>query len=294
MYCGVVILPLLIFGLPETHHYRNLRRMHKKDPAAAADVHERDDIFATPPVFKTPFYVMSILMEKQVIMHAIITLISYASWFCALTELPIALALPPYNLSPALIGVCYVPGGVAGVLASPIGGRLSDKSAAAHPSQPMVRLYYNTIIVGTLLPAALLLFAWSVHYKLHLAVILVAQFFIGLAAAGYVPSVFGYLTAIKQQGAGAAASGIHSTMFIMAGVLILVASAAVQGIGFGYFFTLVAGLNLLAAGAAVVQIWRRREQSKALIQAASRVDVMKSQVHSTADKSPEAGGLSLV
>lgn len=277
--------PLLLFGLPETHHFKNLKRMHKRDPEAAAEVHERDSIFSTPPVFKTPFHVIGILFEREIIMHGIITLISYASWFCALTELPIALALPPYNLSPALIGVCYVPGGVAGVLASPIGGRLSDKSAAAHPSEPMVRLYYNTILVGTVLPAALLLYAWSVHFKLSLAVVLVSQFFIGLSAAGYIPSVFGYLTAIKQQGAGAAASGIHSTMFLTAGVLILVASAAVQGMGFGYFFTMVAGLNLLAAVAAMVQIWRRREQSKAVMRAASRVNLLESQVNCTADAS---------
>lgn len=293
MFCGVVILPMLVFGLPETHHYRNLKRIHKKDPAAAAEVQERVAIFDTPPVFNTPFFVMRIMLEKQVVLHGLVALVSFGSLFCALTEMPIALALPPYNLSPAFIGLCYIPGGIAGVFASPIGGRLSDRSAAAHPSEPMVRLYYNTIMVGTLLPAALLLFAWSVHYSLNLALVLVAQFFIGLVAAAYMPSVFGYLTALKQQGAGAAASGIHSMIFIASGILILVAAAAVQGMGFGQFFTLLAGLNALVAVAGIIQIWTRRQHSKAVIQeAASRADLMpQSQVDSSTGKEVEINGL---
>jgi hypothetical protein len=51
--------------------------------------------------------------------------------------------------------------------------------------------------------------------------------------------------------------------------LILVASAAVAGMGMGPFFTLLAGLNLLTTGAAAVQIFRHREQSREMIRVAS-------------------------
>jgi hypothetical protein len=51
--------------------------------------------------------------------------------------------------------------------------------------------------------------------------------------------------------------------------LILVASEAVAGMGMGPFFTLLAGLNLLTTGAAAVQIFRHREQSREMIRVAS-------------------------
>jgi hypothetical protein len=78
---------------------------------------------------------------------------------------------------------------------------------------------YNTAISGLLLPCSLLLYGWAMQYKLHLAVILAAQFFIGAAECAYTPALFGYLTALKQQGAAAAAAGLHSTMFFASAVV---------------------------------------------------------------------------
>jgi hypothetical protein len=109
--------------------------------------------------------------------------------------------------------------GVAGLIASPLGGKLSDIAAAANPAVPLARLTYNTAVSGLLLHCSLLLFGWAMQFKLHLAVILVAQFFIGAATCAYTPSLFGYLPAMKQQGAAAAAAGLHSTMFLASAVV---------------------------------------------------------------------------
>ncbi|WIA33828.1 hypothetical protein OEZ86_006937 [Tetradesmus obliquus] len=198
-----------------------------------------------------------VLAEGGVALHAIVALLSFGSMFCSLTEMPLFLAVAPYNLSPALTGLCYMAMGVAGIIASPLGGKLSDAAAATHPAAPLARLMYNTAISGLLLPCSLLLFGWALHFKLHLAVILVAQFCIGAAACAYTPSLFGYLTAMKQQGAAAAAAGLHSTMFLASAVLVLVASAAASAMGVGAFFSLLAGLNLLSAAVAGQQIYRQ-------------------------------------
>lgn len=105
------------------------------------------------------------------------------------------------------------------MIVSPLGGLLSDKAAAAHPGKPLVRLVYNNVISGVLMPASLLLYGWVMQAKLHLAVVLVSQFAIGVALASYLPAIFGYLTALKQSAAAAAAAGVHSGMFIMSGVV---------------------------------------------------------------------------
>ncbi|WIA13681.1 hypothetical protein OEZ85_007241 [Tetradesmus obliquus] len=272
MYAALIILPMAAF-MPETHQYKKLRRMHQRDPEAAAEVEEAASIFSTPPVFKAPHYPIKILCEKDIVLHAIVALLLFGSMFCSITELPLYLAAPPYNLSAAMIGLCYIPAGLASMIVSPLGGLLSDKAAAAHPGKPLVRLVYNNVISGVLMPASLLLYGWVMQAKLHLAVVLVSQFAIGVALASYLPAIFGYLTALKQSAAAAAAAGVHSGMFIMSGVLILVASAAASAIGMGPFFTLLAGLNLLTTGAAALQIFRHREASREMIRSASRAQL---------------------
>lgn len=80
------------------------------------------------------------------------------------TQFPVYMALPPYNLTAGIIGVAFLPMGVAGLVGSPIGGILSDKSAAASPAVPEARLIHNTLINFLLMPAGLLIFGWVAYY----------------------------------------------------------------------------------------------------------------------------------
>lgn len=54
-----------------------------------------------------------------------------------------------------------------------------------------------------------------------------------------------YISTVKQANASAAAAGVNCGMFMLAGVLILVGAYAVQAMGVGPFFTLLAGVQLL-------------------------------------------------
>ena len=54
-------------------------------------------------------------------------------------------------------------GVLAGLVGSPIGGMLSDKTAAAHHDEPEARLIHNTLINLALMPAGLLLFGWTIQ-----------------------------------------------------------------------------------------------------------------------------------
>jgi membrane protein implicated in regulation of membrane protease activity len=69
-----------------------------------------------------------------------------------------------------------------------------------------------------------------------------------------------YISTIKQANASAAAAVVHCGMFILSGVLILISVYAVNAMGIGPFFTLLAGLQLLVAAVAaacVVRDFRR-------------------------------------
>lgn len=82
--------------------------------------------------------------------------------------------------------------GVGGFLAAPVAGSLSDRAAAAHPDNPESRLVYSAVGALVVSPLALLAYGWSLQYTIHIAVPLVAQFFIGAGCAAWLPAIMGY------------------------------------------------------------------------------------------------------
>ncbi len=55
-----------------------------------------------------------------------------------------------------------------------------------------------------------------------------------------------YLSSLKQSEAGAAIAASETTINMAAGIMIMVSAVAVEAIGFGYFFTILATLNAAA------------------------------------------------
>lgn len=153
-------------------------------------------------------------------------------------------------------GVSYLAMGVAGFVGSPLGGKASDITAARWPQLPQARLVANVITALVLMPVGLLLYGWTLHFNTHIVGPLVGHFVIGVASAAYLPGMFGYISTIKQQNASAAAAAVQAAMFIIAGVLIYASVAGVQSLGFGWFFTLLAGIQGVVASIASVCLWR--------------------------------------
>ncbi|WIA11174.1 hypothetical protein OEZ85_011305 [Tetradesmus obliquus] len=216
---GGVILPLILLGVPETHHYWNLARLQRQDPAAAEGLKEAAAIRARPPRFQAPWYPYQILLDKYVILHATVTLVTFGSMFCSVTQLPVLLAQPPYGptghgMSPGTIGLACLSASAAGIIAAPIGGRIADFSAAVHGrnAHPLQRLMYNNALNLVLKPIGLLLYGWTAQYKLHVALPLVGMFLIGVSNNVYLPGIFSYVTNYRPQAAAAAAAGIHSVI----------------------------------------------------------------------------------
>jgi UPF0716 family protein affecting phage T7 exclusion len=83
------------------------------------------------------------------------------------------------------------------------------------------------------------------------------QVWMGWACSICLAGVFGFLTTMKQTAAAAAAAMVQTLMFVAAGILIIVSSIVTRAIGYGAWFTVLAGLQLLVSAAAYVQIHRR-------------------------------------
>lgn len=71
-----------------------------------------------------------------------------------------------------------------------------------------------------------------------------------------------YISTVKQANASAAAAVVNCGMFVLSGVLILVSVYAVNAMGIGPFFTLLAGLQLLVAAVAAACVARDFRRAK--------------------------------
>ncbi|WIA31137.1 hypothetical protein OEZ86_001155 [Tetradesmus obliquus] len=263
MYAAVILLPLLIFVVPETHQYIVLQRLKSNNALAAAEIDEAPEIERHPPRFQAPWYPYQLLLDRAILLHAASTFVAFGAMFCCVVQLSWFLAAAPYYISPAMIGIACLAQNAAGFFFCPIGGKLSDIGYAKNPQQPQLKLLYNNAANLVLLPASVLLYGWSFHFKLHIAIPLIALFLVGVATSIYVPAVFSYLTTIKQQNAAAACAGVQSLMFLACGLFLLVAGVAVEKMGAGPFFTLLAGLCVVSSTVAGVQIHANRKAAAA-------------------------------
>lgn len=198
-----------------------------------------------------------------------LTFITFGINFASMTETPRLLAAPPYNLPPNLIGLVFLARGLASMVASLLGGRLSDASAAAEPDVPQARMRRSIIAsVVTLLPGVLL-FGWALGRDWHVAVVAVSLVGISTGNSFHLSSVMAYVTTVKQASAGAAAAAMQTAMFVGAGVSTLVVSAGVTSIGSGWCFTAFAGVYAIVAAVAYACVarasWRRRQQKKSAV-----------------------------
>eukprot|EP00878_Enallax_costatus_P024730 GHUV01026413.1.p1 GENE.GHUV01026413.1~~GHUV01026413.1.p1 ORF type:complete len:268 (+),score=17.46 GHUV01026413.1:146-949(+) len=219
---------------------------------------------SSPPTVCQCFLHCRFLIEPSIAPHSTVAFITFGINLAALTEIPAALAAPPYSLSPAIIGVTFLSDGIAGLVGSPLGGWVSDKSAAKHPDEPESRLWYNTLSTLVVMPMGILLYAWSVEYKTHLVVIIISLSLMGWAWAWAVcaPGVFGYLTTLKQSAAGAASAAVQTSMFVSSAVFILVSSVAVKAIGPGAWFSAMTGLEIVVTAIALWQIIRKKREAR--------------------------------
>lgn len=250
---AVSVLPLLLLVVPETHQYKVLQRLERENPAAAAAIEEAAAITASPPVFRKPWAPLSSLFGASCITHCLISMLAFGSWFAVLGEMAGTLAHAPYSLSQSLIGLSFVPMGIAGMIASPLGGLLADKAAAAAPGAKFARLKWGTGFALVVMPAGLVLFGCGLQFQLHIVVPFMGSIITAVASFAYMPGYFSFLANSYQQQAASVTGAAQAALFAMAGVIFQSASAGVAAWGPAAYFSLLAGLQALLALVAIGQ-----------------------------------------
>lgn len=157
-----------------------------------------------------------------------------------------------------LLQVAFLADGIPGLIAAPLGGMLSDQSAAKHPHEPEARLVLNTLIAMITMPSGLLIYAWAMHTKAHMGYIFFGMALISFGCGSYLPGLFGYLTTLKQSAAAAASAAVQSLMSIIAGVIVITSAVAARALRHGPWFTILAGIQLAVTLFAYLVILRKQ------------------------------------
>jgi hypothetical protein len=167
--------------------------------------------------------------------------------FTSLTVAPLMLAANPYNLNESIIGVTYIPVGIAMLMGPMVGGYLSDKAAEIDPTKPINRVtysFYFLIFEGL----ATIGFGYLLENGIHLAAVLICQFLLGFGQSVSMIIFSSYFQSARPENRGSAGALMMFLCFGGAAVLVSISVEISNAIGLGNFFVIFVGLLFLASG----------------------------------------------
>ncbi|KAI9278535.1 major facilitator superfamily domain-containing protein [Phascolomyces articulosus] len=194
-----------------------------------------------------------LLRYPHVMLPSLISGIVFGCFFATEAVLPI-LYEQIYGFVAWQIGLCYLGAGIGSVCGAVLQGYISDRLLLhARAKRDGVKVVEDRIGINlwpcclVLIPLGLLLFGWSLEYKMSHWIGIVG---FGIQTFGMnqlLPEMNAYLLdAMSGQGASVTAASI-SVRMVIACVLALFASSLLDALGAGYLFVLFAGLSWIAA-----------------------------------------------
>nr|XP_036582855.1 putative dityrosine transporter [Colletotrichum truncatum]KAF6791751.1 putative dityrosine transporter [Colletotrichum truncatum] len=185
------------------------------------------------------------------------TAMLYSTYFAIAVQLPTELS-NRYNWSTAGVGAGFLAVGIAMIVGSLIGGRVSDwkraralKASEDNTVDPENRL--SDQIYGVVICAAgCLMYGWLVDKSVHPAAVIFATFVTGFGMNWVFVATTAFLTeCVAQQAAAAFALG-NMLRNPGAAIAALVIPSLVTKMGSGWCFTGLALLDLILVGSAVI------------------------------------------
>ncbi|KJA20497.1 hypothetical protein HYPSUDRAFT_43203 [Hypholoma sublateritium FD-334 SS-4] len=182
------------------------------------------------------------------------------------------LGAAPYNYKSLDIGFVLLSLGIGSIIGSVLGGRWSDRVRQKHQqynngvSKCEHRLISAKIMLPVL-PASLIVFAWTTDKKVNIAPICAALFTCGVSSAWMYSSMLAY---IVDANSGRSSSAVAANSFLRGVAGFVAAEVAIplqNALGDGGIYTLIAGIMVIVAGIILLVIakgsaWRERAEER--------------------------------
>ncbi|GEQ72655.1 hypothetical protein JCM33374_g6342 [Metschnikowia sp. JCM 33374] len=164
---------------------------------------------------------------------------------------------PPYNFSPIIVGLMYIPNSITYIIASIYGGRWNDwlikRSARLNNGElrPEARLSWNIVLAASLYPPACMIFGWCLEKKQHWVTPLIGSALFGLGSMLVIGTTLTYLTDLLP-GKGATGVALNNLVRqILASTATFITKPLINVIGIGVLFSIYAGVVTVA----VLSVW---------------------------------------
>ncbi|KAG5917769.1 hypothetical protein E4U42_007119 [Claviceps africana] len=275
IFCFVLWL-VIIFMLPETLRYRvgNGKVIQERGwilapPKLTSELAPESDRGPKPPKPTLKGY-WKLFSYPPIGIVSVNTAILYSTYFAILVALPHALE-EVYHWSTTEVGLGYLAVGLALMIGSLAGGRVSDwrrsRREAAIPDghvEPESRLFDQ--IWGVLFCfAGTIMFGWFILHSIHVSAVIIATFLAGFGMSWVFVATSAFLgECVPLQAAGAFALG-NMLRNPGAAISAVVYPLLVRKMGVGWFFTGFAVLDLVVVGGAVIVLriygptWRKKK-----------------------------------
>ncbi|KAI1429144.1 major facilitator superfamily domain-containing protein [Xylaria sp. FL1777] len=286
---GAVIVVLVLFGVPETLP-RSLQE--QKVAAAASSPDDADTALSrvstrrsvmqartktaglwVKRVFVDPLSILKFLRFPAVALTVSYAAITFGSLYVLNICIQSAFAAPPYNFSPLIVGVLYIPSSLGYFIASLLGGpwldRIMERSARRAGRYdargrlifyPEDRVRENAWLSSTLYPGALVWFGWTIQTHQHWAVPSVANFFFGVGSMLVFSMATTMLTEFMPKRASSGVALNNFVRNILSATGTVVTRPLIDAIGYGWLATAVALIAWIGGTIALFLIRRNSQK----------------------------------
>lgn len=216
--------------------------------------------------FVKPLRSFRLLMYPPVPLAIVFATYTFMALYILNVSLQTLYAGSPYNFSALIQGLVYLPNSVGYLFASIGNGYWSDWIIARCIREhgvviPEKRLGKQVYLGSALVPISFVIFGWCADYRLHWVTPLVGTFLFGIGAMLVFGNVATYLVDALP---GRGSSGVALNNFFrmtFAGIGTFVAAPWINGMGYGWMFTMLAIGSVLCFASIIAikvrgNVWR--------------------------------------
>lgn len=231
-----------------------------------------------------PFVSLRLIFYCDTFLVLFLAASPYAVWYLIQTAIPTIYGGNGYNFSDLAVGLAYLPGGLGVIVGGFLAGRLLDWNFRVvairagvvvnkHAEQDMVNFPIEqarsrgSLVILLVSLCALVGFGWAVEYKVHPAVPLILQFYLGVKCTVLHQAYSALLVDIFPEKPSTAAASNNIVRCGLSAAAVAAMQPWVNVLQTGWFFTMVGLLDAGLCGLAVVPLrqfgkrWRDKRRN---------------------------------